>query len=276
MYRGGQIMGFSKVVQDLSERARMLQERDLSRSRIEALEAQERLRKMLVAGLAHDLRSPLSAASAGMQLLARTPCDQTRHMEFTARALQNIQRADRMLSDLLDASRVEAGERLPVRMEQCDLASIAREVAAELATVHGDRFVVKPPTPVTGYWDCAALRRVIENLASNAVKYGDARRPVTIAAEAVKDRVLLKVHNFGNVIQSEERDLIFEQFRRAGSAYRETGWGLGLTLVRGITEAHGGIVKVESYPKEGTTFTVDLPADGRNAEAPQQPGEMAE
>jgi PAS domain S-box-containing protein len=276
MYRNGELVGYSKVVQDLSERHALLQERDLSRIRVEALENQQRLRETFVAGLAHDLRNPLSAAAASMQIIMRSACNNDRHLTVAARALQNIQRADLMLSDILDASRADAGARLSIRIEQCDLVAIAREAVAELVTVHGDRFVITPDSPVVGHWDGAALKRVIENLTDNAVKYGDSRTPVTIALDVVKDRVLLKVHNFGDAIRPEDRPLIFEQFRRGPSASKRSGWGIGLTLVRAIAEAHGGIVKVESYPKEGTTFTVDLPLDARKAQAPQQPGQMVD
>jgi signal transduction histidine kinase len=109
------------------------------------------------------------------------------------------------------------------------------------------------------------LRRVIENLCTNAVKYGLADTPITITLKAEAERVQLSVHNYGPVIPKEQQSRLFEAFQRAPSAEQsgKRGWGLGLTLVRGITEAHGGSVEVASSEKEGTTFTVSLPWDTR-------------
>ena len=80
------------------------------------------------------------------------------------------------------------------------------------------------------------------------------------------DRILLSVHNDGAIIPALEQAQLFEPFRRGGDAMAsgKRGWGLGLTVVRGIIEAHKGEVTVESFPKEGTTFTVDLPVDPRS------------
>jgi signal transduction histidine kinase len=80
-------------------------------------------------------------------------------------------------------------------------------------------------------------------------------------------RVLLSVHNLGPVIPVDEQDRLFEAYHRAATAEfsGKPGWGLGLALVKEVVEAHGGIVKAESYPKEGTTFTIDLPLDARRS-----------
>jgi len=106
---------------------------------------------------------------------------------------------------------------------------------------------------------------VLDNLLSNAVKYGERGGVITIRLRRVDDRMLLCVHNFGTLIPGEELALLFHPFHRTSDAKAtgQRGWGLGLTLVRGIVEAHHGVVKVESYPKEGTTFTADLPIDAR-------------
>ena len=79
--------------------------------------------------------------------------------------------------------------------------------------------------------------------------------------------MFLQVHNFGTIIPQEDQDNLFRAYHRAPSAHHsgKQGWGIGLALVKGIAEAHGGVVKAESYPKEGTTFTVDLPINGEAA-----------
>jgi PAS domain S-box-containing protein len=268
MYQNSELVGFSKVVQDLTERNTLVQERDLSRTQARALETQQQLLERFVIELSHDIRTPLAAAGSSMEAITRSACNDTRHFAMAERAMNSVRRIDQLMTDLLDVSRIKAGQHVALQLQQCDLRKIAVEVADELTPTHGDRFVVRPTTPVIGYWDGADLKRVIENLCSNAAKYGEPETPVTISLEPVKDRVLLKVHNFGEVIPPEHQTLLFEPFRRGLSAAdpRKKGWGLGLALVRGITEAHGGVVKVESYPKEGTTFTLDLPVDPRAAD----------
>jgi PAS domain S-box-containing protein len=265
MYKDGKLFGFCKIVQDLSERSQLIQERDINNTQIQTLQLEKDLKERFVSTLTHDLRNPLSAAYAIVQLIARYPCEKGQHRELATRGMQSIQRVDRMITNLLDVSRMKAGESLPISVTRCDLKEVLAEVHAELVTTHGSQFVVLSDESVVGYWDCESLKRVIENLASNAVKYGDPTTPITLSLQVREDRAHLKVHNFGPAIQSKDISSLFEPFQRVtqNDVNPKKGWGLGLSLVRGIAEAHGGMVKVESYPREGTTFTVDLPLDSR-------------
>ena len=140
-----------------------------------------------------------------------------------------------MLRDLLDANRIRAGERLPLRLDTCDLGQIADEVVEELRVVHGDRFVIGSADRVRGVWSRDELRRALWNLGSNG---------------------------------------IFEPFTRTSDSAQSgiERWGLGLTLVRGVVEAHGGHVSMTSSESEGTTFTIEIPLDAR----PYQGGHGAE
>ena len=97
------------------------------------------------------------------------------------------------------------------------------------------------------------------------MKYGSADRPITITVRAVAGRAMVSVHNFGSYIPPEELELLFQPFRRANQARKsgERGWGLGLTLVRGVAESHGGSIGVDSLPERGTTFVIDIPLDAR-------------
>ena len=102
---------------------------------------------------------------------------------------------------------------------------------------------------------------MIENLAGNAVKYGDGKSPITLKFQKNENQVELSVHNFGKPIAVEDMQRLFEPYQRTGSALSggHKGWGIGLTLVKGIVEAHGGSVKVRSSLYEGTTFSLILP-----------------
>lgn len=225
------------------------------------LQAERELRERFVSVLAHDLRGPLAAAKLAAQMLESK--DDPRGL--AKRVARNIERADRMIRDLLDANRIRAGEALPTKIVECDLAAVASEVVDDLAVVHGPRFVVEAHGPLKGYWSDDQLRRALWNLASNAVKYGTPETPVTIALTRVGDRVLVSVHNEGPAITADDQKRLFKPFSRTPSAQAgiPSGWGLGLTLVRGFAEAHGGHVSVESEAGKGTTFTIDLPLDAR-------------
>jgi signal transduction histidine kinase len=102
---------------------------------------------------------------------------------------------------------------------------------------------------------------VIENLCDNAIKYGDAREPITVSLSQDKSSIHLAVHNSGKALSADEQAKIFRPFLRTASAQKgnQLGWGIGLTFVRDVAEAHGGTVEVRSTGSEGTTFTVSIP-----------------
>ena len=274
MYEGEVLIGFSKVVQDLTERSSLLQERDILRVDADRLRAEAEERQCFVMALSHDLRSPLSAAKTGAQLLARDPSAAHRVADIAKRISDAVDRADRMIVDLLDASRIDAGQGFQLELQDCDFARIAHEVAADFRGRHGQRFVVFVENEVTGFWDPEALRRILDNLLSNAVKYGDPAGPITIRLRAREDRRIAFVHNFGPSISMKDQARLFQPFHRTPSAESsgKKGWGLGLTLVRGLVQALHGEVMLASYPNEGTTITVDLPADPRSHEPTGTPG----
>ncbi len=225
---------------------------------------QQGIREQSFAVLAHDLRGPLGAASTSVALISRHPTSE--HVpRWAARAAEGIGRVDRMLQGLLDVVRVQAGGRTKMELSECDLMDLVRTAIEQLQAQHGDRFTLAGPDTLRGYWAPDVLRRAIENLASNAVKYGAASRPVTITVREVHGRALITVHNEGPPIPVEQQETLFHAFHRLQSAEqgRQPGWGLGLAQARGAAEAHGGSIGVDSLPERGTTFTIDIPVDAR-------------
>jgi PAS domain S-box-containing protein len=261
MYENSILVGFFKIVADMTERNKLIQEMDLTRTQVKGMKLERELRERFVNMLSHDLRSPLTAAQMSLELIARESCSVDRHHELAQRGARHIERMDEMVTNLLDASRITEGEPFPLKITQFDLVKVVTEACDDLATMMGDRFKIIAPASLIGFWDANGLKRVIENLAMNAVKYGDVQADVTISLRELENRVIITVHNFGLPITSKDQESLFDLFRRADSAQHgaNKGWGLGLTLVRGISEAHGGIVKVRSLPGEGTTFIIDLP-----------------
>lgn len=224
----------------------------------------EGLKEQFATALTHDLRNPLSAIKAATDLMLRYPDRVDQVPVLAGRILENVKRIDRMTHDLLDASRVRFGEKIGFEVAELELLALIREATAQLATVHGDRFVLKG-TPIRGYWNADAFKRAVENLIINAIKYGDPRAPIEIVLEEHLGRAIVSVHNEGPHIPTEEQESLFRSFMRTRMAQGSDrkGWGIGLAMVRGMAEGHGGSITVDSAPGRGTTFIIDVPVDSR-------------
>jgi signal transduction histidine kinase len=236
---------------------------------VEGLKDEKELRERFTNTLTHDLRNPLGAAKMSAQLALKYRENQERRERLLQRVVESIERADRMIADLLDANRIKAGEALPLHLAPCDLYAVVCRSLEDHALVHGDRFVLTGASPCEGYWSCEGMRRVVDNLADNAAKYGSADTPIAVSIRAGEAGVSLDVHNFGGELPPDETERLFTLYRRSRGAESsgKRGWGIGLTLVKGIVEAHGGRVWVESAPGKGTTFHVELPKDARPFQA---------
>jgi signal transduction histidine kinase/FixJ family two-component response regulator len=258
-----EIRGILAIVLDVSEQVRA---RRTIEDTVAQLTSERELRERFVMTLSHDLRAPLTVLKMGGELLQSKLDDREALKRLATRIVRNAERADAMIRDLLDANRLKAGERMPLSVKQSSLDQILETIAQGLTELHGARFhVTNEAGAVPGQWDGDAIRRVVENLAGNAIKYGTRDAPITLRLIRGPDWVELAIHNEGDAISASEQAAIFEPFHRTRSAAssEHSGWGVGLTLVRGIAEAHGGSTRVESDTVGGTTFFVRLPAGGR-------------
>lgn len=213
--------------------------------------------------LAHDLRTPIAAAKTSAQLILRRPDDVENCINKASRISNNMDRLDSMIRDLLDASLIRSGQGLALEFNDCDLDWIVREVADEMNATYEGRFLLSSTSKCEGYWNQNGLRRLLENLVNNAIKYGLKDAAITISLTQNTETATLKVHNEGKVIAAEDKAIFFQQFRRSRSANKEVGWGLGLTVVKGMVDAHKGSIEVESEEGRGTTFIITLPKDPR-------------
>lgn len=111
-------------------------------------------------------------------------------------------------------------------------------------------------------FDCGGIKRALENLMINAIKYGACDTPIKVSLTQFNTEVCLQVHNEGNPIPLKEQASLFEYYHRSNDrSGSQQGWGIGLTLVKGIAEAHDGKVEVKSSKEEGTTFSIVLPVE---------------
>jgi signal transduction histidine kinase len=228
-------------------------------------------RDALVQSITHDLKTPLTAIRAWAQLSRR----QARVLDApkVGRIDQNLatiettcQRMSAMLDEMLDAQRLAAGHPLMLQLSTTDLVRLCVNKAAEYELIEPARPLrVRSRGPeLTGCWDSHRLERVLDNLLSNALKYGEpgSTIDVELTTEGVARPVwaVIRVRDRGQGIPAEDLPRVFDRFYRgAHTAGRAPGAGLGLAGVRGIVELHGGSVAAQSLPGEGSTFTVRLP-----------------
>jgi signal transduction histidine kinase len=255
------------------ERKRAADERTrLAQGRAEA-EASLRARDETLASISHDLRTPLTSIRGLAQLLKRrlargiavSPEELTDRL---TRIEEQTALMARMIDDLLDLARIEAGRPLELRREICDLVALVQTWAADLQRTAPQHqlLVIAEDGPVVGSLDAARVERVVQNLLTNAVKYSPAGGDVEVTLRAERrsdgDWVELTVRDSGIGIPADDLPRIFERFYRAGNVGENLrGNGLGLAGARQIVEQHGGEIGVTSEPGAGTTFTVRLPLD---------------
>jgi len=229
------------------------------------LEEDRALRERFVLTLSHDLRNPLTAIKTSLRLIRKYPEKMDAHEHLLSQIDKGVDRATQMIDDLLDANQIHAGKQLPLVLAPCELNLIAEEVIEELSLQYESRFTFHAPSSVWGIWSSTGLRRIIENLLNNAVKYGDPQRKISLTIVEHPSNVVLTVHNWGLPIKQDQQINLFAPFQRAETSLKSgvKGWGLGLTIVRGITESLGGKISVRSTIDEGTFFAVTLPLNSR-------------
>lgn len=225
---------------------------------VSPLRALERLREEWSSIVAHDLRQPLNGIALSAQILAQMTPDDPDHAGVTERIRAAALRLNRMVDDLLDTSRIEAGQ-MTVEPREVDLAVLVREVLARVPDLAA-RCEVHVGPAARVFADPGRVEQVLLNLVSNAAKYGEAGTPIEIELVARNEDVEVRVKNRGRRIPPEEMPSLFHRFARLQAARKSAapGLGLGLHICRGLVEAQGGKIWAESVPGR-TTFHFTLP-----------------
>ena len=220
----------------------------------------DKLRTALLRAVGHDLRSPLASAKASVTSLRSSDVDWTEgeRDELLETADESLDRLTRLVDNLLDLSRLQAGV-LPVFPRPMALDEIMPGALAELGDGNGAVTVDIPHTLPLVDADPALLERVIANLLANAVRYSPAGRPPLVTGSSLGAIVEVRVIDRGPGIPREERDRVFAPFQRLGDTDNTTGVGLGLALARGLAEAMHGSLQPEDTPGGGLTMVVSLP-----------------
>jgi len=243
--------------------------RDMSRrfnKLAEALGAQRRAQVAFLAGVAHDLRNPLALLKLSLDVF---DVETTLPPEpVLRRVLPKVQRQviqlERMVGDFLEVAKSETSE-LALVIETHDLRTVVHDSVDLFAdSIPAQRLHVElPERPVPVRCDALRLEQVVTNLISNAVKYSAPDTPIDVAIDVALGDVVLRVTDRGAGLSDDEKQVIFEPFRRAGlTSHIVPGVGLGLSVVRRIVTAHGGRIEIDSAPGAGSTFRVVLHRDG--------------
>jgi two-component system sensor histidine kinase KdpD len=239
-----------------------LEREQLLSNRVEAaaLRRTDVLKTALLRAVSHDLRSPLTAILNAAGPLTSDSISPAERAELAGVITEEARRLSRLIDNLLDLSRLEAGAAEPQR-GWCELREVIGAALEELDLPEETfRLQLAPDMPLIKA-DPSQLQRAFVNLLANSARYSGGH-PVQVRAMGLHNRIMVRVIDRGPGIPSAQQERVFEPFYRAGTDRTgHRGSGLGLAIVRGFIEANGGRVWVESLPQQGTTFVLELPLE---------------
>jgi two-component system sensor histidine kinase KdpD len=236
---------------------------------VELLQATENLQSALLNSLSHELRTPLATITGVLSSLqqpaqdsAQLPYAQETQRQLVDTALEEAQRLNHLVGNLLDMTRLQAGA-LRLHREPCDLQDLVGTVLTQLGdrlSQHPVSVSVAPDLPLVPL-DFVLVAQVLTNLLDNAAKYTPPGTPVEIGAEGLPEAVTVSVRDRGPGIPEADLERVFDKFQRLAGATGVTGTGLGLPISRGIIEAHGGRISAHPRPGGGLEVRFTLPLE---------------
>lgn len=221
----------------------------------------QRTREDVLRTVAHDLRNPLHVIVASTALLREPGISDDRRASLGGITKRAADQMNRLLSDLLDSAQIHAG-RLSLELADVTLGAIVERAAENARPLAGEKGVHLVALVADGgvkvRADDVRVQQVLGNLIGNALKFTPAHGRITLDAHAEKERAVIRVSDTGPGIPAEQLPRLFERFWQERKTDRR-GIGLGLGIAKGIVEAHGGTIQVESTPGHGSTFSFTLP-----------------
>ena len=263
---GGEVQYATQVIRDVTDRERERRRQQVENARLVADANQAaRSRDDLLAIVSHDLRNPLGVVLTSAALLLRGPLPADKD-ERARRQVEAIQRAgnrmNRLIRDLLDFASIEAGE-LALTRRPCDVGALLADMVDVLrptAAAKGQELRAQAPArPLTIDCDHERMVQVFNNVVGNSCKFGQEGCLMTLAAAADGAAVRFTITDTGPGMSTEELENLFNRAWQAARKSRD-GIGLGLSIVKGIVEAHAGRIWAESAPGKGTAVSFTIPA----------------
>jgi signal transduction histidine kinase len=225
-----------------------------------------RSRDTFLAILGHDLRSPLSAVSLLAEYLLTPGVLEGKQLQAAARIQRSAKTMGAMVRDLLEYTRTQLGQGIPVALQPSNIGQICQTAQEEVRAAHpGCVLKVEMSGDLDGHFDAARLHQVLSNLLNNAIQHGAPDSPVSLVARGERDTITLQVRNRGKPIPADALQVIFNPLVQVSptqphpDAELSTSLGLGLYIAREIVVAHQGTIEVASSEEDGTVFTVRLP-----------------
>jgi two-component system, OmpR family, sensor histidine kinase KdpD len=231
----------------------------------ELLEATEKLQTALLNSISHDLRTPLVSITGALSSLeeASPVLDEEVRRSLIETAREEADRLNRLVGNLLDITRIEAGA-MRIHREACDVQELIGSTLEQIRERLKDRLLnvdVPEKLPLVPM-DFVLVSRVLVNVIDNALKYSPAHLPIEIRAQTSDKYLKITVTDHGEGIPTEDLEHIFDKFYRVQRPDNVSGTGLGLSISKGIVEAHGGNIQAENRRGGGTIITVRLPLEG--------------
>jgi K+-sensing histidine kinase KdpD len=261
------ISGLTKRVRDQAEAARKLAEQ-AQRAQLQV--QSEQLRNALLSSVSHDLRTPLAVVTGAASTLMDEGLSEGVRRELTDTILQEADRLNRLVQNLLDMTRLQSGA-LHVRKQWQPLEEVIGAALNRAEHVLGPRDVTTrlPADTALVPLDSVLIQQVLVNLLENAAKYSPPGTPVFVGARAREGEVEIEVADRGDGVPEGSEELVFEKFHRGRSD--KGGAGLGLTICRGIVTAHGGRIWYARREGGGASFRFTLPIEGEPPRVEREP-----
>ena len=254
------IKGDLTILRDITERKKGGEER----ARMKALEELDQLRTALLASVSHELRTPLTSIKGLASTLVQPDVewDDETQVDFLKSIVQESDKLNHIVSDLLQMSLIEAGI-MRIEKTETRISAIVKQLDGELRNItqmHSLKINIPPNIPRI-HADEIRIGEVITNLVSNAASYSDEGSNIFLEATQSNNDIVVIVSDEGIGISPEHQHKVFDRFYRleSGVSRRRGGSGLGLAICKGIVEGHGGQISVESKPGEGSKFIFSVP-----------------
>lgn len=236
-----------------------------SKTREQVIQRQtEKLQSALLNSISHDLRTPLASITGSLTALLDndSSLDDTTRKELLETAFEEAERLNRLVGNLLDMTRMEAGA-LKIDRKPCELRDVLGASLEQLKEKIGFRDIridIPKDFPEVSL-DFSFMMKVFFNLIDNALKYSPLDTPIDIKAAVFKDKVKIEIKDHGIGIPKEDLKRIFDKFYRVERPQQIMGTGLGLSICKGIIEAHGGEITAQNNPDRGATFIITIPSN---------------
>lgn len=244
-------------------------QREAERDKLQRIDA---VKSHLIAVAAHELRTPIATIMGYTELLSDQEMigsfSEKEKGEFLATIYERSERLSKIIDDILDVSRIESGQRLPLQKTPLSIKELLEKVIHRLSLKSRRQVIleIKPEVPDELLFDENRIEQVIENLLSNAIKYSSKQSPISVVAEADDRHCSITVTDQGIGMSDEQKSHIFDKFYRADSSNTAVqGLGLGMSIVKQIIDDHGGTITIDSTLGEGTSACFTLPRDNKSS-----------